>query len=143
VQYGPTIAIHNHIADVCYPVAGYASVQPMQDYELKTADLGKVIHYRGGHFAKRIGEINAYQEVLYSFRFANEWITDATERWKLFRFHPGMFKVQIARQVTELNLETSPSGPLLAEFVQEIEKRLSEISAKAGRTAAADQGTPK
>jgi hypothetical protein len=140
VQYGPALAVHGHIPDLCYPTAGYTSVAPMREFEVKTADLNKVIHYRGGHFVKKIGGANEYHEVLYSFRFADQWIPDASSQWKLFRFHPSVFKVQLARPVTELNLDTSPSGPLLAEFAQVIEKRLSELSAK---TAASDQTTRK
>jgi hypothetical protein len=97
----------------------------MTDHEVAVAGVNAPINFRGGVFTKKAVGITAYTEVIYSFRFADRWITDVASQWKWFRRHPGMFKIQIARSVHELNIEKSPSVALLGELVQEVEKRLA------------------
>jgi Protein of unknown function (DUF3485) len=143
VLYGLAYALHGHTAEICYPAAGYKAVDSLKTYELKPADLDKTVGYRGGYFAKKKVAADEYDEVIYSFRFVDEWTADPAPKWKLFRRHPGMYKIQIARKATEFAVETSPSVPLLEGFVKEIEKRLSETSAKSGKAAVADEATPR
>ena len=49
---GWRMPLHGHIPEICYPAAGFTAVDSMQDFELKPADLDKVVGYRGGYFAK-------------------------------------------------------------------------------------------
>jgi hypothetical protein len=143
VLYGLAYALHGHTAEICYPAAGYTRVNSPISGELKLADLDKVVGYRGAYFAKKKSLADEYFEVIYSFRFVDEWTADPAPKWKMFRTHPGMYKVQIERAVSEFSVETSPSLPLLEGFAKEIEKRLSKSSAQSGKTAGADQATPK
>jgi hypothetical protein len=45
-------------------------------------------------------------------------------RWKMFRYHPGMFKIQIERNTMGFSSEGSPGESLLKETVQYIESRI-------------------
>jgi hypothetical protein len=143
VMYGLAYALHGHIAEICYPAAGYKAIDSLKTYELRPAKLDKVMSYQGGYFSKKRGAADEYDEVIYSFRYVGQWTANARPNWKSFRRFPGMYKVQIARQATEFAVETSPSLPLLEDIVTEIENRLSKASVKLGETAAADQATPK
>ena len=107
VIYGAATAVAFHTPDVCYPAAGYHTVDTgaMTDYEMKIPGTDKVARFRGGVFAKRLGELTEYCEVVYSFRHVGVWAPDAAAGWKSFRQHPGMFKIQIARSgITEFNV---------------------------------------
>ena len=143
VLYGPAYALHGHVAEICYPAAGFTAVDALKTYELKTADFDKALSYQGGFFTKKKGGANEYVEVIYSFRFVDEWMADPAPKWKMFRVHPGMYKIQIARQVSELAIETSPSLTLLGEFAKEVENRLSKARPQPAKDAAANQVTPK
>ena len=133
-------------AEVCYPSAGYAQVELVDaetnDYKLKIPGSDKTAGYRAGFFSKKLAGLTEYQEVIYSFRHAGDWVPDATNRWKRFRSHPGMFKIQIARQVNEISVETSPSVELLGTFMQEIEKRLPKDPGTPAKPSSASQVLP-
>ena len=129
VLYGLSRWLNGHYAEACYPAAGWNSIDPgMSDHELKVAGLDTAVNYRGGLFGKKNAGINEYTEVIYSFRFADRWITEVSSQWKWFRRHPGMFKIQLARQVHEFDVEKSPSVRLLGDLVQAIEERLPRAS---------------
>ena len=57
-------------------------------------------------------------------------------RWKLFRYSPGMFKVQIERPASGLSLESFSNEPLLGEIVKEINARIER-----SKVAAANDST--
>jgi hypothetical protein len=139
IVYGLAANVSFHTADVCYPSAGYAPAEsgPMTDYEMKIPGSGKVARYRGGFFTRRLGGATEYSEVVYSFRHAGAWVPNAAILWKSFRIHPGVFKVQIGRPVTELDIENGASKAMLGEFMREIENRLAQIAdAKAAKAKA-------
>jgi hypothetical protein len=130
--YGLASQVAPHTADICYPSAGYGKVgtAPMTNYELKIPGSGKVAHYRGGAFAKRLGGSTQYTEVVSAFRHNGKWLADTRDLWKTFRYKPGMYKIQLARVVTGFDIEDSPSVALLGELMQEIETRLDQKATK-------------
>ena len=133
VLYGPAYALYGHTPELCYPAAGYSAINSVNNYSLKAAESDKAMGYRGGFFSKKRGSADEYVEVIYSFRFVDEWTSDPHAKWKMFRLHPGMYKIQIARQVTEFGVETSPSLPLLQGFAKAIDNRQSKASAEPGK----------
>jgi hypothetical protein len=130
--YGVSSTVPFHIPDVCYPAAGYRRVESgqMTDYTLKIPGSDKVARYRGGVYSKRLGAFTEYSEVVYSFRHVGAWLPDAAARWKSFRSHPGMFKIQIGRSgINDFDVENGASASLLGEFMREIDDRLDKIAA--------------
>ena len=56
----------------------------------------------------------------------------------MFRYYPGLFKIQIAHPTTSLNEDGEvPAEALLTEFVSQINKRLPAASRQAASTATA------
>ena len=106
----------------------------MNDFDL---DKQKHIRYRAGFFKKDDVRIDEYVEVVYAFRFADEWTPDVSLKWKEFRAHPDMFKIQLARQVSETDLDKSPNIKFLSDLIQEVEKRRAQANPgpKAGNKA--------
>jgi hypothetical protein len=144
VLYGLAGYQLQHLAEHCYHSSGFTAVAPMKDFERKPAGSGKVVGYRGGVFTKKTGIADEFVEVIYSFETGGDWVGDPSEKTRTFRHYPGMYKIQLARQVNELGIESSPSKSLLEELVKEIDKRLrkSKDPGQSAKTAAAGQSTP-
>jgi hypothetical protein len=82
--------------------------------------------FRERNFAKYQTGAGIYQQVYYSLRNAGEWGLNLENRWKSFRYNPGMFKVQVQRQVAAVGkAENSSLEELLGKIIQEIEQRLA------------------
>jgi len=125
ILYGLANALFAHTPEVCYPAAGYSPYERMNDF-----DLDKHIRYRAGFFKKNDIRVDEYVEVVYAFRFANEWTPDVSEKWKEFRSYPGMFKIQLSRRVSGFDLDQSPNIRFLGDLIQEVEKRC-QVNSKA------------
>ena len=126
VLYGLAASVSMHTAKVCYPAAGYTTERGMSEHKLSVPGLQKDVRYGGGYFSKKLAGYTQYNEVVSSFRHAGDWLADAASRWKMFRYHPGCFKIQIERVCNEFDIEASPSVELLQNFILEIEKRLPQ-----------------
>ena len=124
--YGPAAGVFGHTPEVCYPAAGYQRIKGPIDDSIAVPGVKDPVRYRWAIYMKRIGGVNHYEEAYYTFRHNGEWMPDVSARWKLFRYHPGLFKVQIVHPVSSLS-ETGdgPCQPLIAELVRQIESRLS------------------
>ena len=81
------------------------------------------------HFVKHAAGSAIYQQVYHSFRNAGQWRSDIQSRWKSFRHHPAMFKIQVQRQ------ETADSKAN-EKYVEEL---LGMIAGEIGRRAASDR----
>jgi hypothetical protein len=144
VIYGLAKWMIGHIPDYCYPYSGFEPLQSMDEYALVIPEFKEPVQYRGGLFTKTTAGVGQYVQVIYTLRNADEWITDATTRWKVFRKHPGMFKVQIAGTApVDLGVESSPNVQLMGELVKAIEQQVSKASGKPGKVVGAGQITPK
>jgi hypothetical protein len=125
VLYGLARTVFAHIPEYCYPSSGYKEAPGKEDRSLEIPGLGKPVRYRTGFYAKTTGGITHYDEVMCTFRYNGSWETDTASQWKLFRYVPGMFKVQTQRESDTLSAENSPSESLVRELVVAIEARLS------------------
>jgi hypothetical protein len=113
-------------SNACYPAAGFKSVPPSREVEIDVPESTATAWFREENFAKYKTGAGIYQQVYYSFRNADEWGLNMENRWKSFRYHPGMFKIQVQRQVAAVG--TSDNGSLeqfLGSIVYEIEQRLA------------------
>jgi Protein of unknown function (DUF3485) len=128
VIYGLASTVAFHTPEVCYPAAGWtaAGAEPMTDHELKIPGVDKVATYRRGFFSKTLAGHSEYADVVYSFRHTGDWLPNMTSRWKTFRYNPGMFKIQVARVVTDLNIEDNTCPELLGDLMREVEIRLAQ-----------------
>ncbi len=126
IIYGLSQQVFAHSPDACYPAAGYQLVRGPIDRELHVTGVNTPVHYRWAIYMKRVGGIGHYVETYHCFHYNGEWLPDASDQWKSFRYHPSMFKIQLARDVTGLSEEVhAPSEVILGDFIREIGDRLS------------------
>jgi hypothetical protein len=149
VIYGLADKVAGHWPDLCYPAAGYQVVQGPVDREIKVPGLKAPVRYRWAIYVKRMAGIGSYQEVYYTFRCNEDWIPNPLDRWKVFRYHPAMFKVQLARPISGLSDEVhAPSEAMLSALIQEISGRegvgagqATPVSESSAPHSATPQGT--
>jgi hypothetical protein len=143
VLYGAAGAVSLHLPEVCYPAAGYQLFRGPVDRTIEVPGVKGPVRYRWAIYARRMAGVNQYEEVYHSFYHNGEWLSEASDRWKTFRYHPSLFKVQIAHSISGLNEGSEgPALPLLTEFVRQIGERLGP--ARSGEPAApAATGTPE
>ena len=79
------------------------------------------VQFRLQHFVKSKAGQTDNRGVYYSFQNAGQWGYDMEKHWKSFRYHPGMFKVQVQCQ-SNMTDESAVQG-LIGRIVQEIELR--------------------
>jgi hypothetical protein len=128
VLYGLANSVFAHTPDVCYPAAGYQPVDAPTDHEFHLTGWTVPVRFRSAFFSKQVGGIRQYQDVCYTFLHNGQWLPEVQSRWKLFRYHPGMFKVQLQHPASAPSkvTENSPNESLLREIVQEIDRRTSQ-----------------
>jgi hypothetical protein len=126
VLYGLAAVAFAHTPDACYPGHGYRLVPGLgpEDRELSIPGLTAPVRCRWAVYAKNVGGIERYDAVYHTFFYNGEWLPDLTSQWKSFRYHPGVFKIQLQRAVTELVREDGPSEDLLSEIIRVIIGRL-------------------
>ncbi len=130
VLYGLASSVFAHTPDICYRAGGYQQERAPENLEIPVPGSAKPVKCRAFLFSKKIGGKTEYSEVIDTFLHNGEWLPEVASRWKMFRYHPGMFKIQLERKVSELSFETSPSRVLLAELVQTINKRVADAKAR-------------
>jgi hypothetical protein len=138
VLYGLADSVFSHGPDACYPASGYQVAAEPVNRELSISDSAPPARYRISYFAKAVAGIPQYKEVISTFRHDGTWLPDIASRWKMFRYHPGMFKIQIEHTTSGPASDDSPIVPLLDEVIREIEKRVAEGSspgAERGKTS--------
>jgi hypothetical protein len=126
VLYGLGYLVSPHTPNLCYTAAGYRAVRGPIDGSIAVPGLKDPVHYRWAIYTKRTGHLSRYEETYVTFLHRGDWLPDAASaRWKMFRYDPGLFKVQIARDVS--GLSESGKGPcedLLKEIAAHINGRL-------------------
>jgi len=126
ILYGLAYLVWPHTPDACYPAAGFKKVPPLRDIEIDVPGTTTKARFREQNFAKYQTGAGIYQQVYHSLRNANEWGLNLENRWKSFRYSPGMFKVQVQRQVVAVGkAENSSLEEFLGKIVQEIDQRLA------------------
>lgn len=143
VLYGLATLVYMHTPDVCYPSAGFTLYKGPIDREIEVPGLKSPLRYRWAIYTKRIAGVSRYEESYWVFRHAGQWLPDVGDRWKTFRYQPGLFKIQISHPV--VSFEEGGEGPckaLLVETAQQIETRLAaDAVGPAAQKSAADAPT--
>jgi hypothetical protein len=125
ILYGLADSLFAHTPDICYPAAGYKAVIEPADRQITVPDSSTPVGYRASYFVRTIAGVAEYKEVFCSFLHNGSWLPEMASRWKMFRYHPGMFKIQIERNTMALSSEGSPIESLLTEAVRYIDSRIS------------------
>ena len=125
VLYGLANSVFGHTPDICYRAGGYTPVTPLVDREFTTSDSSPPARFRGFYVSKPGVGSTEYTEVVSSFWHAGSWWPDVSSRWKLFRYSPGMFKIQIQRAASGISTEEFSCEPLLKEVVRDLDMRIA------------------
>jgi hypothetical protein len=137
VLYGLARSVFSHSPEICYPAAGYTpvGVSPV-DHAVPYAESAVPARYRSSYFVQRIAGVSQFVEVVCSFRHNNAWVPDVSNRWKMFRSHPGMFKVQLHHPCVGISSDVTETESLLKAIIQAIETRLAAKPAVTGQDSA-------
>ncbi len=126
VLYGLGRLVSPHTPDLCYTAKGYRAVRGPIDGSIAMPGITEPVRYRWAIYTKQTGHFSRYEETYVTFLHHGDWLPDAASaRWKMFRYDPGLFKVQIARNVS--GLSDGGKGPcedLLREIAAHINGRL-------------------
>ncbi len=138
VLYGPSTDMFIHSPERCYPAAGFSLNEGPEGQTITLGD-GRTAPFRSMVYAKGTEGRQERQEVYFSWRYRSQWSPDVGTH-KEFERIPGMYKVHLARSVTDHERRDvdNPCRQLLEILVPEIERRSSEARAK----AAADSAPP-
>jgi len=126
ILYGPARSVFGHSPEVCYPANGYQPVMPPAEHQFLDSTSPFPVRFRSAFFSKKLGATNRYEEVYYTFRHNEQWLPEVANQWKLFRYHPGMFKILLQRPTTDLSTENSPTESLFREIVREVNVRIAQ-----------------
>jgi Protein of unknown function (DUF3485) len=136
--YGLGTIVYTHIPDICYPTAGYQLLRGPIDGSIAVPGVEGPVRYRWAVYTKRVGSLYRYEEVYHTFLHHKDWVPDASDRWKMFRYYPGLYKIQIARAISSLpENDEGPCRELLTEFVSQVNERLASAGSAGGASAAA------
>jgi hypothetical protein len=125
ILYGLASVVFAHTPEFCYPGHGYRQVMGPEVRQLAIPGLATPVQCRWAVYSKKVGGVERYDVVYWTFLHNGLWLPDIANRWKSFRYHPGAFKIQLQRTVSDLAPEDRPSEALLAELVQAITSRIS------------------
>jgi hypothetical protein len=126
VLYGMATSVFAHRPEICFTGAGFQTNGPARDEKVTVESSNTPVRYRLAYFAKSSGPVQQQVEVCHSFFHNREWLPYLDSRWKMFRQHPAMCKIQIERFADSTSLETSPSVSLLAGLADAIDRRLAD-----------------
>jgi hypothetical protein len=126
ILYGLGTNVAFHTPDVCYPATGHRLVKGPIDRTITVPGVEVPVRYRWAIYAKQVGGISHYVESYYTFHHKGDWLPEAAVRWKMFRYDPAVYKIQISRDVSSLSENgEGPCESLLAELVQQINDHAS------------------
>jgi hypothetical protein len=127
ILYGLAPVVWPHVPEGCYPAVGFTLMPDSADLPIKIPDTNSQAIFRVQRFAKiKMNQVDTCREVAHSFLNAGRWGIDWLKEWKSFRYHPGMFKVQVQREVSPVGKPDDTSLKLLlGRIVAEIEHRSS------------------
>ncbi len=122
--YGPAAEMSIHSPEVCYPSAGYIPVGDGAGKIVKAE--GSNVPFRSLVYRKGEGASTDLQEVYYTWRYDDRWSPEVGIR-KRFERIPSMYKVHVARRLTERERRDvgNPCEAFLAALLPELERRLT------------------
>jgi EpsI family protein len=129
--YGPAVEMYIHSPEVCYPAAGYAlrggpDARPVEAGDVKAP-------FRSLVYSKGEGAVAERQEVYFSWWYNGRWTPDVGNQ-KHFERIPSMYKVQLARRVTEQEKRDvgNPCEAFLKELLPEMARRIASTTGQNG-----------
>ncbi len=137
VLYGLADGVFAHTPDKCYPSAGYQKLIGLESKD-RTIELPlakKPLNFSTAYFGKQVAGMMNCVEVCWTFRHNGDWLPDVANRWKSFRYHPGMLKIQVQRQNCEQAGQESSIDSLLKGLGDEIEEGIANRDASRARGA--------
>jgi Protein of unknown function (DUF3485) len=142
ILYGLADSVFGHTPEVCYPTAGYQQSGPAVDQRFTIPGTTFPVEYRSLVFTKSLAGVSRYEEaeVCYTFLHNGQWLPDLKSRWKSFRYHPAMFKIQLQSRSSQLAIQDRPTESLLRELVQAIDARVSQNKTQVKTVAVPRQG---
>lgn len=127
VLYGLAEIVWGHTPEVCYPATGGKAVSdPRQVMIAPSKSSAPSVPFRAGVYGRANGGTALYHDVYYSFRNGGIWEPSMGDRWKHFRYNPGMFKVQVQREIKSPQPTDNACDDLLAALVDAIEARAKD-----------------
>lgn len=126
ILYGLADVVWPHTPIICYPAQGFQNLPALsRNLDITVPDETTKARFREDHFSKEMLDHIEYRIVYHSFLNASRWDFDVGKNWKSFRYHPGMFRVQVQRQGQDSGrLDESAMEELLGRIVHEIDQRL-------------------
>jgi hypothetical protein len=131
VLYGRAEAIVAHVPEVCYPATGHELADDVTEATIHTGP--RPAQFRSLIYSKNGGTVASRDEVLYSFRHDDgNWSPDVNGNWRVLRYSPAMFKVQIQRKVAEREQRrlNNPTEAFLGLLIPELERRIASAEKK-------------
>jgi hypothetical protein len=127
VLYGTAVELFFHTPEACYPAAGYTQYGGPDQRLIGSGEAGA--RFRSLVFVKEQDPEAGRIEVYYSWRYQGRW-TPEFGSFKQFERIPGVYKIQLARRLTEQERRDvgTPCESLLDMLVPEIERRLAPAS---------------
>jgi EpsI family protein len=126
--YGPATSVFIHRPETCYPSAGFELVEAPGTRTVEAGGLRAP--FRALVYLKGEGGQTERQEVYYSWRYNGRWTPDVGTFKQLERI-PGMYKVHLARSVTEHEKRDvgNPCEAFLQELLPVLEGRVRQAQA--------------
>jgi hypothetical protein len=146
VLFGPSTEMYVHSPENCYPAAGYEKLSGPFPRSVGAGDV-KWPFYETV-FSKGEGGKVEQQEVYCTWRYAETWTPGLTTQ-KGFERIPGMFKVQIARQIKDHEIDLldvgsgDPCKAFLAQLMPDLDRRIIEGRAKSSPQSAPAKSSTK
>jgi hypothetical protein len=141
ILFGPAEPVLPHTPEVCYPSSGYAktdfSSNASIDYSPGKDSEGQPITkqalFRSSVYQKPLGRMVDREVVYHSFRLDGQWSPYIGAGKKFPRRNPGIFKIQVQRQVVEGESlgKNDPIEQFLGSLLTEIEKDINAAGGKA------------
>jgi hypothetical protein len=127
ILYGLARSVFGHTPEICYPSAGFQPASELVDRKIAIPNQNEPAIFRSAVYRKT--STGQTEESYYSFRHNGDWLPEMGDRWKLFRYVPGMFKIQVQRIVSagairSSQSQPSPVEPFLAALVKVIEDKV-------------------
>jgi Protein of unknown function (DUF3485) len=137
VLFGPSSDIFIHTPELCYPKAGFTSHAVAVD---RTLDCGGVeAGFRSVAYTKGDAGSREIQDVYFTWRYNGRWTPNVGSPKQLERI-PGMYKVQIARQLKSKESHADDHDPcesFLKVLIPDLESRIT------GKAPAPEAPAPK
>jgi hypothetical protein len=140
VLYGPAVPVLPHTPEVCYPSSGYARVDGPSDSTVKFRPGGDAegrpasgeARFRSAVYQKSAGRLTYREAAYHSFRLDGKWSPDVGAGRKFPRRNPGIFKIQVQRQVAEGESlgQDDPMEQFLSVLLTELEAQIKKAEDK-------------